>query len=144
MGGQVPPQDPRQGHRPRPGRAEPQEARKPPRSALLRVNLGFRPMFCCSNHVSFGFGQVSEQDCPHLLFYGPSGSGKKTLILALIKQMFGAGSEKVHFLNINLFGGSLLCCLDFSMLRPSFGVDISVFWLLGCRLRWRTRHGRSM
>ncbi|OEL36535.1 Replication factor C subunit 5 [Dichanthelium oligosanthes] len=37
---------------------------------------------------------VSEQDCPHLLFYGPSGSGKKTLILALIKQMFGAGAEK--------------------------------------------------
>ena len=105
MGGQVPAQDPRQGHRPRPGRAEPQEARKPPRSALLRVNLGFRPTFCSSNHVWFRFGQVSEQDCPHLLFYGPSGSGKKTLILALIKQMFGAGAEKVHFLNINLFGG---------------------------------------
>jgi DNA polymerase III delta prime subunit len=50
-----------------------------------------------SHHVWSGFGQVSEQDCPHLLFYGPSGSGKKTLILALIKQMFGAGSEKVRF-----------------------------------------------
>nr|CAB3497911.1 unnamed protein product [Digitaria exilis] len=42
---------------------------------------------------------VSEQDCPHLLFYGPSGSGKKTLILALIKQMFGAGAEKVRMEN---------------------------------------------
>uniref|UniRef100_A0A804M5B3 AAA+ ATPase domain-containing protein n=1 Tax=Zea mays TaxID=4577 RepID=A0A804M5B3_MAIZE len=42
---------------------------------------------------------VSEQDCPHLLFYGPSGSGKKTLILALIKQMFGAGAEKVKLEN---------------------------------------------
>jgi replication-associated recombination protein RarA len=39
--------------------------------------------------------QVAEQDCPHLLFYGPPGSGKKTLIMALIKQMFGAGAEKV-------------------------------------------------
>jgi hypothetical protein len=30
-----------------------------------------------------------------LLFYGPSGSGKKTLIMALLRQMFGPGAEKV-------------------------------------------------
>lgn len=39
--------------------------------------------------------QVTEQDCPHLLFYGPTGSGKKTLIVALLKEMFGPGVEKV-------------------------------------------------
>ncbi|OVA16426.1 AAA+ ATPase domain [Macleaya cordata] len=38
---------------------------------------------------------VTEQDCPHLLFYGPSGNGKKTLIMAVLRQMFGAGAEKV-------------------------------------------------
>ncbi|KAI6697014.1 hypothetical protein NL676_017133 [Syzygium grande] len=42
---------------------------------------------------------VSEQDCPHLLFYGPSGSGKKTLIMALLRQMFGSSSEKVRVEN---------------------------------------------
>ncbi|KAF4389939.1 hypothetical protein G4B88_003422 [Cannabis sativa] len=42
---------------------------------------------------------VTEQDCPHLLFYGPSGSGKKTLIMALIRQMFGASAEKVKVEN---------------------------------------------
>lgn len=42
---------------------------------------------------------VSEQDCPHLLFYGPPGSGKKTLIMALLKQMFGPGAEKVRMEN---------------------------------------------
>ncbi|KAK4786699.1 hypothetical protein SAY86_010532 [Trapa natans] len=42
---------------------------------------------------------VSEQDCPHLLFYGPSGSGKKTLIMALLRQMFGSSSEKVKVEN---------------------------------------------
>ncbi|KAI3924410.1 hypothetical protein MKW98_032611 [Papaver atlanticum] len=38
---------------------------------------------------------VTEQDCPHLLFYGPSGTGKKTLIMAVLRQMFGPGAEKV-------------------------------------------------
>nr|GMD43137.1 replication factor C subunit 3 [Ipomoea batatas] len=38
---------------------------------------------------------VTEQDCPHLLFYGPSGSGKKTLIMALLRQIFGASADKV-------------------------------------------------
>jgi DNA polymerase III delta prime subunit len=47
--------------------------------------------------------QVAEQDCPHLLFYGPPGSGKKTLIMALIKQMFGPGAEKVVFSVIHRF-----------------------------------------
>jgi replication factor C subunit 3/5 len=42
---------------------------------------------------------VSEQDCPHLLFYGPSGSGKKTLIMALLKQIYGASAEKVKVEN---------------------------------------------
>ncbi|KAH0985840.1 hypothetical protein GBA52_013017 [Prunus armeniaca] len=30
---------------------------------------------------------VSGQDCPHLLFYGPSGSDKKTLIIALLSDL---------------------------------------------------------
>jgi DNA polymerase III delta prime subunit len=72
---------------------------------------------------------VAEQDCPHLLFYGPPGSGKKTLIMALIKQMFGAGAEKVvasflhrfseisnfHFFRLWRvdFVGDILCVLMF-------------------------------
>ncbi|XP_071909944.1 replication factor C subunit 3 [Coffea arabica] len=42
---------------------------------------------------------VTEQDCPHLLFYGPSGSGKKTLIMALLRQMFGPSADKVKVEN---------------------------------------------
>ncbi|KAJ0771565.1 putative ribosomal protein S5 domain 2-type [Helianthus annuus] len=44
---------------------------------------------------------VTEQDCPHLLFYGPPGSGKKTLIMALLRQIFGASAEKVKVENKN-------------------------------------------
>ena len=39
--------------------------------------------------------QVATGDCPHLLFYGPPGAGKKTLIIALLREIYGAGAEKV-------------------------------------------------
>ncbi|XP_016513980.2 replication factor C subunit 3 isoform X1 [Nicotiana tabacum] len=42
---------------------------------------------------------VSAGDCPHLLFYGPSGSGKKTLIMALLRQIFGPSADKVKVEN---------------------------------------------
>ncbi|CAI5959935.1 unnamed protein product [Closterium sp. NIES-64] len=37
---------------------------------------------------------VQAGDCPHLLLFGPSGAGKKTLVLALLREMFGPGADK--------------------------------------------------
>ncbi|CAM6098258.1 unnamed protein product [Calypogeia fissa] len=42
---------------------------------------------------------IAQGDCPHLLFYGPSGAGKKTLIMALLREMYGPGAEKVKVEN---------------------------------------------
>eukprot|EP00897_Mesotaenium_endlicherianum_P002349 jgi/Mesen1/2141/ME000152S01230 len=42
---------------------------------------------------------VVSGDCPHLLFYGPSGAGKKTLVMAFLRELYGTSAEKVKVEN---------------------------------------------
>ena len=42
---------------------------------------------------------IASGDCPHLFFYGPSGSGKKTLALGVLRELYGAQAEKVKLEN---------------------------------------------
>ncbi|XP_002525685.2 replication factor C subunit 3 [Ricinus communis] len=70
---------------------------------------------------------VTEQDCPHLLFYGPSGSGKKTLIMALLRQIFGPSAEKVKVENKTwkIDAGSRTIDVELTTLSSSHHIEMS-------------------
>ena len=40
--------------------------------------------------------QASKADIPHMMFYGCSGAGKKTRVMAFLRAVFGGGVEKVR------------------------------------------------
>jgi replication factor C subunit 3/5 len=40
-------------------------------------------------------GLAASDELPHLLFYGPSGAGKKTRVMALLRSLFGPGVTRV-------------------------------------------------
>ncbi|CAG9460735.1 unnamed protein product [Pedinophyceae sp. YPF-701] len=40
-------------------------------------------------------GLAGSGDCPHVLLYGPPGAGKKTIVLSLLRELYGAGAKKV-------------------------------------------------
>ncbi|KAL2265718.1 hypothetical protein VTJ83DRAFT_6818 [Remersonia thermophila] len=77
-------------------------------------------------------GELSERlrslaqsgDFPHLLVYGPSGAGKKTRIVATLKELFGPGVEKIK-IDARVFQTSSNRKLEFNIVASIYHLEIT-------------------
>jgi replication factor C subunit 3/5 len=68
--------------------------------------------------------QASSPDFPHLLFYGPSGAGKKTRILATLRALYGPGVEKIK-IDARIFQTSSSRKLEFNIVSSIYHLEIT-------------------
>ena len=68
--------------------------------------------------------QAASPDFPHLLFYGPSGAGKKTRILATLRALYGSGAEKIK-IDARVFQTSSSRKLEFNIVSSVYHLEIT-------------------
>lgn len=68
--------------------------------------------------------QAASGDFPHMLFYGPSGAGKKTRIMATLRAIFGAGVEKVK-IDQRVFVTPSKRKLDVNVVQSNFHLELT-------------------
>ncbi len=68
--------------------------------------------------------QAQSGDFPHLLVYGPSGAGKKTRIVATLKELYGPGVEKIK-INARVFQTSSNRKLEFNIVASVYHLEIT-------------------
>ncbi|KAL1749579.1 hypothetical protein FB107DRAFT_225243, partial [Schizophyllum commune] len=68
--------------------------------------------------------QASSGDFPHILFYGPSGAGKKTRISCVLKELFGPGAEKLKT-DQRIFLSPSKRKLEINLVQSNFHIEIT-------------------
>ncbi|KAF2415413.1 putative DNA replication factor C subunit Rfc5 [Tothia fuscella] len=63
-------------------------------------------------------------DFPHLLVYGPSGAGKKTRIVATLKELYGPGVEKIK-IDSRIFQTTSNRKLEFNIVASVYHLEIT-------------------
>lgn len=61
---------------------------------------------------------------PHMLFYGPSGAGKKTRISGTLRELFGPGAEKLK-IDQRVFMTPARRKLDLNIVQSNFHIEIT-------------------
>lgn len=61
---------------------------------------------------------------PHLFFYGPPGAGKKTRIMALLREIFGPGAERLR-LDKRTFTTPTRKTIEINMISSNYHIEIS-------------------
>lgn len=64
------------------------------------------------------------ESLPHLLFYGPSGAGKKTRIACLLKEIFGNGAERLR-LDKRTFKTPSNKSIDINMICSNYHIELN-------------------
>ncbi|KZV96548.1 P-loop containing nucleoside triphosphate hydrolase protein [Exidia glandulosa HHB12029] len=67
---------------------------------------------------------AASGDFPHMLFYGPSGAGKKTRISATLRAIFGNGVEKIK-IDQRVFVTPTKRKLDVNVVQSNFHIELT-------------------
>ncbi|KAL3880339.1 hypothetical protein ACJMK2_032587 [Sinanodonta woodiana] len=67
---------------------------------------------------------VQSGDFPHLLVYGPSGSGKKTRIMCLLRELYGSGVEKLR-IEQNSFTTPSKKKIEISTISSNYHIEVN-------------------
>lgn len=68
--------------------------------------------------------QAQSGDFPHLLVYGPSGAGKKTRIVATLRELYGPGVEKIK-IDSRMFQTTSNRKLEFNIVASVYHLEIT-------------------
>lgn len=74
--------------------------------------------------VTSRLSSISGNMMPHLLFYGPSGAGKKTRITCLLREIFGAGAERLR-IDKRTFKTPTKKTVDINMISSNYHIEMS-------------------
>ncbi|KAI9741263.1 MAG: Replication factor C (RF-C) subunit [Cirrosporium novae-zelandiae] len=95
--------------------------------ALLVDKLRPRSLEALSYHpdLSARLKSLAQSgDFPHLLVYGPSGAGKKTRIVATLKELYGPGVEKIK-IDARVFQTTTNRKLEFNIVASVYHLEIT-------------------
>lgn len=67
---------------------------------------------------------TNPNSMPHLFLYGPSGSGKKTRIAALLRELYGPGADKLK-LDKRTFTTPTKRTIEINMVTSSYHIELS-------------------
>ncbi|EIW82899.1 P-loop containing nucleoside triphosphate hydrolase protein [Coniophora puteana RWD-64-598 SS2] len=67
---------------------------------------------------------AASGDFPHMLFYGPSGAGKKTRVTCTLRQLFGPGVEKLK-IDQRVFLSPSKRKLEINIVQSNFHIEIT-------------------
>ncbi|XP_065340347.1 replication factor C subunit 3 [Cloeon dipterum] len=69
-------------------------------------------------------GLVQQGDFPHLLVYGPSGAGKKTRVMCLLRELYGSGTERLRIEKLEFHTASKKR-LDITTISSNYHIEVN-------------------